>query len=53
MPLTISSAVCKDTKASLLAHLRDETLNFAGENKEKKRDRKRERENVSFPHFVT
>eukprot|EP00752_Nemacystus_decipiens_P004506 g4114.t1 len=31
VPLTISSAVCKDTKASLLAHIRDETLNFAGD----------------------
>lgn len=26
----ISAAVCKDNKASLLVHLRDETLNFSG-----------------------
>ena len=36
VPLTISSAVCKDNKASLLAHIRDETLNFAGKKEREK-----------------
>ncbi|CAM9100380.1 unnamed protein product [Pylaiella littoralis] len=31
VPLTISSVVSRDSKASLLVHLRDETLNFAGD----------------------
>ncbi|CAM9998761.1 unnamed protein product, partial [Sphacelaria rigidula] len=30
VPLVVSAAVCKDNKASLLVHLRDETLNFSG-----------------------
>ncbi|CAN0170440.1 unnamed protein product [Ectocarpus sp. 12 AP-2014] len=31
VPLIIPPAVCKDAKASLLVHLRDEGLNFAGD----------------------
>ncbi|CAM9514119.1 unnamed protein product, partial [Scytosiphon promiscuus] len=31
VPLMIPQAVCRDTKASLLVHLRDEALNFAGD----------------------
>ncbi|CAN0321239.1 unnamed protein product, partial [Hapterophycus canaliculatus] len=31
VPLMIPQAVCRDAKASLLVHLRDEALNFAGE----------------------
>ncbi|CAN0259841.1 unnamed protein product, partial [Ectocarpus sp. 13 AM-2016] len=31
VPLIIPPAVCKDAKASLLVHLRDEALNFAGD----------------------
>lgn len=30
IPLVVPAAVCKDTKASLLVHLRDETLDFSG-----------------------
>ncbi|CAB1115286.1 unnamed protein product [Ectocarpus sp. CCAP 1310/34] len=31
VPLIVPPAVCKDNKASLLVHLRDEALNFAGD----------------------
>ncbi|CAN0530666.1 unnamed protein product, partial [Ectocarpus sp. 8 AP-2014] len=31
VPLIVPPAVCKDAKASLLVHLRDEALNFAGD----------------------
>lgn len=31
VPLVIPAAVCKDNKASLLVHLRDESLDFSGE----------------------